>query len=281
MIVDWNLSVCGRRGHETYAPEEPELRARLRADTPAGEAWRCLRCATYVVGPAKGSGKADDAPEVPRGRLLRDRRIMRLLAVERAVRGLGLIALAVLVFVFRKSRTNLQDSFNRDLPLLRPLADQIGWNIDDSKIVRGIDDVFKFSEKTLTWIAVALLAYAVSQFVESAGLWLMKRWGEYFAVVATSVFLPLEIYELTEKVTWLRVVLFLVNVAAVLWLLWSKRLFGLRGGGRAFHAEHHAESLLTVERAATSGQAEPGAATSGPDSGRRAVDRSSAPVGGS
>ena len=251
--VHWKLSTSGRHGHENYAPDEPELRGRLCVQTPAGEAWRCLRCATYVVGPPKGSGKADDAPEVPRGRLLRDKRIMRLLAAERVLRGLGLVGLAILVFVFRKSRGNLQDSFNNDLPLLRPLADQIGWNIDDSKIVRGINDVFSLSEKTLTWIAVGLIVYAVLQFVEGTGLWMMKRWGEYFAVIATSIFLPWEIYELTERITWLRIVLFLVNVAAVVWLIWSKRLFGLRGGGKAFHAEHHAESLMTVERAAVTG----------------------------
>ncbi len=251
-MVDWNLSTCGRRGHETFEPDEPELRDRLRVDTPAGEAWRCLRCATYVVGPPKFSGRLDDAPEVPRGRLLRDKRIMRLLAAERVLRGIGLLGLAVLVFVFRKSKGDLRASFNTDLPLLRPLADQIGWNVDNSKIVRGINDVFSLSETTLVWIAVGLIVYATLQFIEGTGLWLMKRWGEYFAVVATSIFLPWEIYELTERITWLRLVLLLVNVAAVVWLLWSKRLFGLRGGGKAYEAEHEAESILTVERAAVS-----------------------------
>ena len=248
--VDWNLTTCGRRGHETFAPDEPDLRQRLRVDTPAGEAWRCLRCATYVVGPALRSGAADDAPEVPRGRLLRDKRLMRLLAAERVVRGVGLLGLAILVFVFRRSRTDLQSSFRSNLPLLRQLGDQIGWNVRDSRIIRTINDAFSLTEKTLTWIAVALIAYAALQFVEGAGLWMMRRWGEYFAVVATGLFLPLEVYELTDKVTVLRVVLLLVNVAAVVWLIWSKRLFGLRGGGRAYHEEHHAESLLTVERAA-------------------------------
>ncbi len=248
--MDWNLRACGRSGHETYAPDEVELYARLRIETPAGEAWRCLRCATYVVGPAKGAGPADDAPEVPRGRLLRDRWIMRLLAAERAIRGLGLVVLACLVLAFRNSQDNLHQSFNADLPLLRPLADQIGWNIDSSKVVQGINQAFSLTPTTLVWIALALFAYAGIQFVEATGLWLMKRWGEYFAVVATSIFLPVEIYELTEKVTALRIVLLLVNIAAVVWLIWSKRLFGLRGGGAAFHAEHHAESVLTVERAA-------------------------------
>jgi uncharacterized membrane protein (DUF2068 family) len=250
--VDWNLATCGRRGHVTFEPDEPELRARLHIETPAGEAWRCLRCATYVVGPVHASGPADTAPEVPRGRLLRDLRIMRLLAVERTVRGLGLLGLAILVLWFRNSRDSLHDSFSSDLPLLRPLADQIGWDINHSTLVRGANEVFSLTESTLLWIALGLFAYAATQFVEAVGLWTMKRWGEYFAVVATSVFLPLEIYEITERVTILRVVLFVINLAAVVWLVWSKRLFGLRGGGAAFHAEHAQASLLAVERAAVS-----------------------------
>src|SRR5665647_1410153 len=36
----------------------------------------------------------------------------------------------------------------------------------------------------------------------------MKRWGEYVAVVGTAVFIPLEVYEILEKVTWLRIVAF-------------------------------------------------------------------------
>jgi uncharacterized membrane protein (DUF2068 family) len=252
--VDWNLNACGHSGHETYAPVEVALRERLHVETPAGEAWRCLRCATYVVGPAKGSGPADEAPEVPRGRLLRDRRIMRLLAAERVLRGLGLVLLAVLVFIFRNRRDSLHQSFDHDLPLLRPLADQIGWDIDNSKVVQSVDKAFSLSPTTLVWIAVGLLGYAGVQFVEATGLWLMRRWGEYFAVIATSIFLPVEVYELSEKVTVLRAILLLVNIAAVVWLIWSKRLFGLRGGAAAFHAEHHAESLLTVERAAVSNE---------------------------
>ena len=203
-----------------------------------------------MVGPPKGSGPADHAPEIPRGRLLRDRRIMRLLALERGIRGLGLIGLAVLVYAFRGSKDSLSQSFDRDLPLLRPLADQIGWNIDNSKIIRGIDEVFALTSLTLTWIAIGLLAYAALMFVEAVGLWMIKRWGEYFSVVATSVFLPWEIYEIVDRVTWLRLILLLINIAAVVWLVWSKRLFGFRGGFAAYRAEHQAASVLTVERAA-------------------------------
>ena len=85
---------------------------------------------------------------------------------------------------------------------------------------------------------------------EGIGLWSLKRWGEYVAVVGTTLFIPLEIYELTENVTWLKIVLLLVNVAAVLYLLLSKRLFGIRGGHRAYEESLHEASLLEVESSA-------------------------------
>lgn len=250
MAIDWNLQACGRQGHETYAPQEPELRDRLRIDTPHGQAWRCLRCADYVLGPPKQEGPADHAPEVPRGRLLRDRRLMRLLAVERAVRALILLGIALVVFRFSGSKEQLQQAFENDLPLLRPFADQIGWNVDNSAIVRGIRNVFDLSRTTLIWIGVGILGYVTLQLIEAVGLWMVKRWGEYFAVIATSLFLPLEIYELIERVTVIRVLALVINIAAVVWLILSKRLFGVRGGGAAYHAEHAAESVMTVERAA-------------------------------
>ena len=150
----------------------------------------------------------------------------------------------------RGSQERLQQSFERELPLIRPLANQIGWNPDNSKLIKHIEQAFSLSSSTLMWIAIALAGYALIELVEAVGLWLMRRWGEYFAVIATCVFLPLEVYELTEKVTAFRVGAFVINVAAVVWLLWSKRLFGLNGGGAAYRAEHSAESLLTVERAA-------------------------------
>jgi uncharacterized membrane protein (DUF2068 family) len=248
-MVDFALRSCGLRGHATFAPDEPELRERLKADTPAGAAWRCLRCETFVVGPPRHSGPADTAPEIPRGRLLRDRTLMRALAVERAIRCVILLLVAAGVLKVRGSRSRLQQAFEQDLPLIRPLANQIGWNPDDSKIIRHISQAFTLSSSTLVWIAIGLTAYAVIELIEAVGLWLMRRWGEYFAVIATSMFLPLEVYELTEKVTVLRFIALLVNIIAVVWLLWSKRLFGLNGGAKAYREEHRAESLLTVERA--------------------------------
>lgn len=97
-----------------------------------------------------------------------------------------------------------------------------------------------------------LAAYAVLELIEAAGLWWLNRWGEYFAVVATSIFLPLEIRELVNGVTLTRAAAFIINVAAVLYLVISKRLFGIRGGRAAYDTERRGEQLLEVEHSALS-----------------------------
>src|SRR5262245_7190899 len=96
-----------------------------------------------------------------------------------------------------------------------------------------------------------LAAYALLELIEGVGVWLLARWGEYFAVVATSIFLPLEGDDLVTKgSTFTRAAAFVINVAAVLYLLISKRRFGLRRGRKASDDERHGEQLLDVERAA-------------------------------
>jgi uncharacterized membrane protein (DUF2068 family) len=248
--VDWNLRSCGRHGHVTYAPTEPELRARLHAQTPIGLAWRCLRCGDFVLGEPAGKGPADLAPVVLRGRALRDAVILRLLAVERWIRGLLILLAGYGVWRFRAHRDAVQKAFNEDLPLLKPIADKLHYNLEDSSIVHTLQSVIQAQTSTLAWVSAGLVGYGLLQLIEGLGLWLLKRWGEYFAVVATSLGLPIEIYELTEKITWLRVGAFVINVAAVLYLLLSKRLFGLRGGKRAYEEERHETSLLEVETSA-------------------------------
>ncbi|MEV5747262.1 DUF2127 domain-containing protein [Actinoallomurus sp. NPDC052308] len=254
--MDWSLLKCARSGHVTYAPDEPALRDRLHVPTPAGEAWRCLRCGTYVHGEAHGSGPADRAPLVARGRELRDELIMRFFAIERVIRGLLIVAAAYGVWRFSANRGSIQRVFEKDIPLLRPLARQIGWDLDHSRIIEEIRHVFTLKSETLTWFAVGLLAYAVIELVEAVGLWLGKRWGEYFAVVATSFGLPVEIYELTDRVTAVRIGALVINVGLVLYLVISKRLFGVRGGKEAFEAHRRGESLIEVEQAAVAPHAE-------------------------
>ena len=248
--MDWNLRHCARKGHETYAPDEPEYRSRLEAQTPLGPGWRCLRCGSYVLGEAKAAGPAANAPVLMRGKQLRSAFILRALAIERWLRGALLILLAVAVWRLKSTQVSLKELFARDLKSLQPFFDQIHFNVSDSSTIHTIQKVLSAKPSTLNLIAGGLLFYGLLQVLEGIGLWSLQRWGEYVAVVGTTIFIPLEVYELTEKATWLKALVLAINVAAVLYLLFSKRLFGLRGGHRAYEQSLHEVSLLEVQESA-------------------------------
>jgi uncharacterized membrane protein (DUF2068 family) len=248
--MDWNLRTCARKGHITYAPEEPEFRAKLEAQTPLGQSWRCLRCGTYVLGEPHGAGPAENAPVLLRGKALRAAFILRALAIERWIRGLILLLLAAAVFELKTTQASIKDLVDRDLTALKPFFNQIHFNVSDSATIRAIENVLRAKQSTLNLIAVGILLYGLLQVVEGVGLWVLKRWGEYVAVVGTTLFIPLEIYELTDRISWLKIVALGINVAAVLYLVLAKRLFGVRGGHAAYEARLREASLLVVEYSA-------------------------------
>jgi uncharacterized membrane protein (DUF2068 family) len=249
--MDWSLFGCARKGHVTYEPSEPELRERLVVPTAAGQAWRCLRCGAYATeGQQHGSGPAAEAPLVRRGKELRSELLLRVFSVERFLRFLVLGAAAYGVWRFRYDKAGVQRAFNDALPAIRDLYRSLGFDITHSKLLGFIQHSFTLNPRTLLYLAIGLAVYAVIELVEAVGLWLGHRWGEYFAMVATSVFLPYEIYDLTVKITWLRLGAFAVNLVLVIYLVWTKRLFGVRGGKRAYDARLRTESVIEVEQAA-------------------------------
>jgi uncharacterized membrane protein (DUF2068 family) len=248
--MDWSLLGCGARGHVTFAPDEPALRERFRTTARDGEAWRCLRCGTFVIGPPAVTGPAAAAPHVRRGKELRSALILRAFAVERFLRAILFAALAIGVWRFEVSRLTVEQAYDRELPAVRTFLRQLGFNVNHSKLLGVVNEAFRLNPNTLALLAILAAGYAVLEVIEGTGLWLLRRWGEYFAMVATSVFLPYEIYDLTVKVTVLRLLAFLVNLALVIYLVVAKRLFGVRGGKKAYDAARRAESILDAEIAA-------------------------------
>jgi uncharacterized membrane protein (DUF2068 family) len=176
--------------------------------------------------------------------------ILRVFAVERFIRFVVFAAAAYGVWRFKYDRGHIQQAFNHDLPAIRELYTDLGFNFDHSKLIGLIQHSFTLTGRTLTYLAIGLVIYSLIELAEGVGLWLGQRWGEYFAMVATSIFLPYEVYDLTVKVTWLRVGALVINLLLVVYLVWSKRLFGARGGKRAYEARLRTESFIEAEQAA-------------------------------
>jgi uncharacterized membrane protein (DUF2068 family) len=73
---------------------------------------------------------------------------------------------------------------------------------------------------------VIALGYGVLEGAEAYGLWRRRRWGEWLTLVATSILLIPEVWELIRSVTVLKVVALIVNLLVVAYLYWRLRRDG-------------------------------------------------------
>jgi uncharacterized membrane protein (DUF2068 family) len=257
--IDWGLIVCGVRGHVLIGADAEELRPEDRAiarEYDRARWLRCLRCDSWVAVARPASPARlhpPDRPEIQvplRGKALRDRVVLRLIAVDRVLHTLILGLLGVAALVLAADHQSLRAAAYRVLTALQ--GGIAGGPVEMSGhvgIVRTLNKLFSLSAGTLRTAGIALLAYGLLEGFEAVGLWLGKRWAEYLTFVATTILLAPEIYELVHGPTILKVLGFIVNLAIVMYLLFAKRLFGLRGGGRVDASlRAHEMSWEAIER---------------------------------
>jgi uncharacterized membrane protein (DUF2068 family) len=245
--LDWELITCGVSGHvlvgRDAGPARPED-AILVQDHGDVRWHRCLRCDTWVPLPMPQGPAHSHPPDrrdivvPPRGKALRDKIVLRLIAADRVLHFVVLVLIGFGVLLFAAHRRSLHDAYYRILTAFQ--GGVAGGPVQTSGhvgILHDLDRLFSLRSGTLHEVGIALLAYGVLEGIEAVGLWYAKRWAEYLTFIATTLLLPLEIYEIIHQGTVLKVIGFLINVAVVVWLLWRKRLFGINGGGTAEAAE--------------------------------------------
>ncbi len=244
----FELLSCAFAGHVLVGTDATDLTGAdpLLVRRYDGVRWhRCLRCdGWFPVPPPTGAATDGEAAvpvpvpvpgrqeiEVPlRGRQLRDRYVLRLIALDRAVHVLVLVLAGLAILLFLGHRKALIHDYWR---IVNDLSGGSGGPSKKGGIFADIHRFLVINPSHLYDVALVAFAYAALEATEMVGLWFAKRWAEYLTFVATIVFIPFEIYELSHSVTVLKVLTFVINVAIAAYLLAAKRLFGLRGGHRA------------------------------------------------
>ncbi|NKQ54423.1 DUF2127 domain-containing protein [Amycolatopsis sp. K13G38] len=239
-LLHYELLGCARRGHVLVGRDAAQIRPEdaMVVREQDGLRWhRCLRCDAWLPLPP-GEPRREFCPgpdevDVPlRGRLLRDRYVLRLIALDRALHFLVLAVLAIGIFAFARERATLSGPFFR---IVDAIQGGVGGRTGSSGqgMLGELTKAFNARGTTLSLIGLVIAAYALLEGVEAVGLWLGRRWAEYLTFIATTVLLIPELYELTHRVSALKIVTLIVNLLVVAYLLFAKRLFGLRGGARA------------------------------------------------
>ncbi len=74
-------------------------------------------------------------------------------------------------------------------------------------------------------LSIGTFFYAALLLTEGVGLALRKRWAEYFTIIVTSSFIPLEIYEIFRHTTVTKLLVLMINVGVVVYLAMELRRY--------------------------------------------------------
>jgi uncharacterized membrane protein (DUF2068 family) len=85
-----------------------------------------------------------------------------------------------------------------------------------------IDLVSRISDVRLWKIALVASIYAILRFVEAFGLWYALPWAEWMAAITGGIYIPFEAADLIRRVTWLRLLVLVINSAIVLYMLYLR-----------------------------------------------------------
>jgi uncharacterized membrane protein (DUF2068 family) len=88
-----------------------------------------------------------------------------------------------------------------------------------------LDKLSILDDRKLKQLSVGTFIYSAIFFTEGIGLALGKRWAEYFTIITTASFLPLEIYELAKHASFGKGFALLVNLAVVAYLVRELRRY--------------------------------------------------------
>ena len=187
--VDWELIACGIRGHvlvgRDATSERPDRGRRSWPATTDDVRWhRCLRCDCWVALPRPERGTREHPPdrseiELPlRGKALRDKIVLRLIAVDRVIHFVVLGLLGVAVLVFAADRDSLRAAYYRVLTAIQ--GGVAGGPVQTSGhvgIVRELDRLFTLRTGHAARRRDRAARYAALEGTEAIGLWQRQALG--------------------------------------------------------------------------------------------------------
>ena len=249
--LSFELLGCAWNGHVLIGTDA----AAIDEDDPlvvqeidAERRWhRCLRCDAWMMLPTPTEPtrqtrvSRDDITLPTRGRPLKSRYVLRLIALTRAFNVLVLLLVLGGVVAVLANQSALRESLVTSASSLQ--------SIIGGQTLGGLQSLLSGAAGPLWLIVAGLLVLIGLETAEGIGLWRATRWGEYLTFVMTTLLLIPEVLQLASSASPGTIVGMVINVAVVLYLLVSKRLFGLRGGAPAVRAERdHDVSWAALQR---------------------------------
>jgi uncharacterized membrane protein (DUF2068 family) len=124
----------------------------------------------------------------------------------------GLLLLSVAIGALHLLHRDIADT-------LAPLIAHLHIDPESRYLDRPLTALWALDDRALKRISAGTFFYAALLLIEGVGLLLRQRWAEYFTVLVTGSFVPLELYGLTRRFTVTRLLLISINVVIVWYLV--------------------------------------------------------------
>jgi uncharacterized membrane protein (DUF2068 family) len=139
-----------------------------------------------------------------------DSRLIRLIALFKLLKAILLIAVGV----------GALKLLHRDVAsVLEHWVAMLGLDPGNQYVDRALEKAANLSPNKIKDLGVVSFIYAGLFLTEGIGLWLVKRWAEWFTVIITSSLVPFEVYEIYRHPTPIKILVLIINVAVVGYLL--------------------------------------------------------------
>jgi uncharacterized membrane protein (DUF2068 family) len=178
----------------------------------SGEHWRLLTPRDRGLGDDVGCWWA--RPARSRGQESRPDRGLRVIALFKFTKVALLIAVGLGAVQLLDPETTIR---------VQRWTAAVATSSDRRFVQHILADVLGLSPGRLEVLALGAFLYSALFATEGVGLWLGLRWAEYLTVVATASFVPIELFEVLQRVSLLRTGSLVLNVAAVAYLVYRLR----------------------------------------------------------
>lgn len=104
------------------------------------------------------------------------------------------------------------------------LINHWGLNYHSYYIRWLLHEVSNVDTEQLMLLSIGSFFYAILSFIEGGGLMVQKMWAHWLAIGDTGSFIPIEIYQLCDEFSWIKMMILLINTGTVIYLIWQVKV---------------------------------------------------------
>ena len=138
---------------------------------------------------------------------------IKAIAIFEMVKGvLGLIVGITLTFLLHSNLTAIAEQ----------ILDVLHVDASGHFAQMFVEKVSHINESNILVVIIIAFVYTLVRMIEGYGLWHLRPWAEWFAIISGGIYLPFEIYEIFHKPSILKFAILLGNILIVLYLIYVR-----------------------------------------------------------